>query len=103
MQTTKAMSVSPRTGRPTRREVWHAEYAGWSIDRLEAPGTPWALTHLASGHDVGTFGSRQAAQRAVDDGTADLMLHRTLVRFLVMWMAGRASCPPPGSSSGGRG
>lgn len=91
MRTSKATTLDPRSGQSKGREVWHAEHEGWSIDRIETRGTPWALTHLASGIDVGTFGSRQAARRAIDDGNADVLLCRRLVHLLMMWMAMRAT------------
>ncbi|RTL23235.1 MAG: hypothetical protein EKK55_13520 [Rhodocyclaceae bacterium] len=66
-------------GRGTRtksREAWSAVSADgrWEAERLDEPGTPWALRRKADGRVAGaSFGSLKAVEKAVASGAADRM------------------------------
>ena len=53
-------------------EVWEAASADgvWAYNRIEIPGTPWAVTHIPTGIEAMQHGSLPNARAATADGRA---------------------------------
>ena len=93
MRTSKSMTLDA-AGRPRRAEVWEAWHAGFHLERIEQPGTPWSLTLLETGEWAGTWPSRQKAMQAINCGEAMRAIDIRRVEALTRWMAW-ATCPAP--------
>lgn len=86
MRTRKAVTLD-RQGRPRRAEIWSADHAGFHIERLEEPGTPWVVTLVATGESCWrSWPTLAEAKASIDSGET--------MRLIEADRSGQR-CPPP--------